>query len=73
MIEYNFSPVFYMNVLKICNGDLWVNSQEILYMTSQVLNDKLYTNFESYIVDIFNEQQSARGSTSIIYVYKFYW
>jgi len=35
--KYNFSPVFYMNVLKIFNGDQdKVNPREVLYVTSRV-------------------------------------
>jgi len=48
MTEYNFSPVFYMDVLKIFNGDQdRVNPREVLYMTSWVLNDELNIDFES--------------------------
>jgi len=39
MIEYNFSSVFYMNVLKIFNRNQdRINPREVLYVTSRVLN-----------------------------------
>jgi len=49
MIEYSFSLVFYITVLKVFNKD---SSREVLNMTSRVLKNEFNTNFESYRVGI---------------------